>query len=174
MGLDMYLIRKEFIFGVDLSNLTPSEIKRNNPLFFEKVKSYMREVGENDAYAYYICGESEVGYWRKANHIHKWMVDNVQKGRDDCEPHVVSKEKLLALKHTCEMAMECFTENGVLKPRKLYLLEEILPTSGGFFFGELGYNYDYWENVQSAIRIIDKIIADTDWEDEIIYYHASW
>lgn len=27
----------------------------------------------------------EIGYWRKANHIHKWFVDCVQDGEDDCE-----------------------------------------------------------------------------------------
>ena len=32
----------------------------------------------------------EAGYWRKANHIHKWIVDNLQDGKDDCQEHSVA------------------------------------------------------------------------------------
>jgi hypothetical protein len=42
-----------------------------------------------------------VGYWRKANHIHKWFVDNVQDGKDDCHEYCVSIEKLHELRDTC-------------------------------------------------------------------------
>lgn len=43
-----------------------------------------------------------VGYWRKANMIHKWFVDNVQGGVDECQVTQVSKEQLLSLIHLCE------------------------------------------------------------------------
>jgi hypothetical protein len=39
----------------------------------------------------------EVMYWRKANQIHKWFVDNVQDGVDDCKEYWVSEEKLQEL-----------------------------------------------------------------------------
>ena len=26
----------------------------------------------------------EIGYWRKSNQIHKWFVDNIQEGVDNC------------------------------------------------------------------------------------------
>ena len=42
-----------------------------------------------------------VGYWRKANHIHKWFVDNVQEGNDDCHEYYVPIEKLHELRDTC-------------------------------------------------------------------------
>jgi hypothetical protein len=42
-----------------------------------------------------------VGYWRKANHIHKWFVDNVQEGNDDCHEYYVSIEQLHELRDTC-------------------------------------------------------------------------
>jgi hypothetical protein len=42
-----------------------------------------------------------VGYWRKANHIHKWFVDNVQDGKDDCHEYYVSIKKLHELRDTC-------------------------------------------------------------------------
>lgn len=42
-----------------------------------------------------------VGYWRKANHIHKWFVDNVQDGEDDCKEYRVSIEQLHKLRDIC-------------------------------------------------------------------------
>lgn len=44
---------------------------------------------------------SSVGYWRKANAIHKWFVENVQDGEDNCEEYDVSLEKLRDLLETC-------------------------------------------------------------------------
>ena len=46
----------------------------------------------------YVAGKAEdedesFGYWRKANQIHKWFVDNVQGGIDDCRPYPVSQSR---------------------------------------------------------------------------------
>lgn len=44
----------------------------------------------------------QVGYWRKANHIHNWFVENVQDGEDDCRYHgEVTKEDLEELLVSC-------------------------------------------------------------------------
>ena len=40
----------------------------------------------------------KVAYWRKANAIHGWFVDNIQDGVDDQNEYYVSKEKLEELK----------------------------------------------------------------------------
>ena len=69
MGLDMYLSRKKYI-GANWEHrgITGTiDIKQKDksiPIDFNKVT--------------YI--EEEVGYWRKANQIHKWFVDNCQDG----------------------------------------------------------------------------------------------
>ena len=35
----------------------------------------------------------EVGYWRKANQIHNWFVENIQNGIDDCDYHREVREE---------------------------------------------------------------------------------
>ena len=45
---------------------------------------------------------TEVGYWRKANHIHSWFVENVQGGNDDCSYYTVKEDNFVDLKKTCE------------------------------------------------------------------------
>ena len=39
----------------------------------------------------------ETGYWRKANHIHQWFVENIQDGNDDCREYYVPRERLKEL-----------------------------------------------------------------------------
>ncbi len=44
----------------------------------------------------------DCGYWRKANGIHAWFVQNVQEGEDDCKEYYVSQSKLEKYKKTRE------------------------------------------------------------------------
>lgn len=50
--------------------------------------------------------EEEVMYWRKANHIHAWFVENVQNGQDDCGTYHVPEEKLHELLVVCKHILE--------------------------------------------------------------------
>lgn len=105
----------------------------------------------------------EVGYWRKANHIHKWFVDNLQGGVDNCETSEVTKEQLLKLKLICEI---------VLSDKKI--ANVLLPTQSGFFFGSTEYDEFYFEDLENTINILDLVIITTDFENETITYSASW
>ena len=97
MGLDSYLKCKVYV-GAKYHK-TRGNIKVS--------KRYL--VSGNDDFKDYITYPSknissiiyEVGYWRKSNWIHKWFVDNVQDGEDNCEEYKVSKEQLLELKGIC-------------------------------------------------------------------------
>lgn len=103
----------------------------------------------------------ELGYWRKANHIHKWFVGNVQNGIDDCGEYEVSAEKLNELLSVCRKVLE--TKNT-----------DSLPTVSGFFFGTTDYSEYYFETVKETIEIIKNAIASTDFETEKLFYSSSW
>lgn len=109
----------------------------------------------------------EVGYWRKANHIHKWFVDCVQNGEDDCEKYEVTKSNLLDLKAVCEEVLS-------LKGKDEGRIEEILPTTSGFFFGGTEYDEYYFSDVEATIEIINKVLETTDFEKELVVYQSSW
>lgn len=109
----------------------------------------------------------EIGYWRKANHIHKWFVDHVQGGEDDCEKYEVTKSNLLDLKTVCEEVLS-------LKGKDEGRIEEILPTTSGFFFGGTEYDEYYFSDVEATIEIINKVLETTDFEKELVVYEASW
>src|SRR5210317_2053350 len=96
MGLDMYLYKKTYVKNwdheKDLSQKNSVNVRKGGKLIKHIQKKRISGVTE------------EVGYWRKANHIHKWFVDNCQDGEDDCRPVWVSEDKLQNLYETvCEV-----------------------------------------------------------------------
>jgi hypothetical protein len=106
---------------------------------------------------------NEVGYWRKANAIHRWFVDNVQGGVDDCGEYKVTKEQLIQLHNTC---------NDVLADPNL--AEQLLPTQPGFFFGGTEYNDGYMYDLQNTMEIIDNILEYKEYCLDDLYYSSSW
>lgn len=119
-----------------------------------------------EKYPFSSFGE-EVAYWRKANAVHKWFVDNVQDGIDDCQRHrPVTKDDLLKLKELCD---------EVLKDHSL--AEKLLPIFPGFFFGSLDYDEDgYFAKIEYTAEICKKLADDDgfDFENYVLYYESDW
>jgi hypothetical protein len=147
MGLDMYLNAKRYLWH------------REDELI-DKISNNFPELGE----AKIKQVTAEIGYWRKANAIHKWFVDNVQKGVDDCGYYEVSKEELQAL-------LDIINEVLVNKKKA----HELLPSAQGFFFGSDHYDKYYFEDLVSTKELLEKILNDEklmkEWDFE---YHSSW
>ena len=149
MGLDMYLDAERFYFR-DETKPKPAEV----PAGYE-VKTIVVEAA----------------YWRKANQIHKWFVDNVQGGEDDCGSHDVSAEQLTTLKDVCYMVLK---EKG---KKRQALAKELLPPQGGFFFGSTDLDDWYWECLRNTVDQIDKVLKSfphESYRDWSFTYHSSW
>lgn len=106
-----------------------------------------------------------VGYWRKANQIHNWFVQNVQDGNDDCKDYSVEREDLETLLGICEKVLE--------DPS---LAEELLPTSSGFFFGSTDYDEYYEQELRETIILLTKLLSDTRLNSGNVdfVYSSSW
>lgn len=103
----------------------------------------------------------EVGYWRKANQIHAWFVENIQHGVDECQEVYVPRTELVTLRGICDT---------VLKDRSK--AAELLPTQTGFFFGSTEYDEGYFQDLIDTIKIIDVALTlSQDWD---FTYHSSW
>ena len=103
-----------------------------------------------------------VVYWRKANAIHKWFVDNCQDGIDECQDTYVEKESLEELLDLCKQ---------VKKDNKL--APTLLPATSGFFFGGTDYDEWYFDAINHTIKAISALLAE-DISQASIYYHSSW
>jgi len=102
-------------------------------------------------------------YWRKANAIHHWFVENVQDGKDECQRSYVSVEQLQEL---LELVEEVLTDHS--------LAEEKLPCVGGFFFGGTDYDEYYFKDLQDTKQILNDAIANSIANGGEFYYQASW
>ena len=144
MGLDMYLYKKTFI-GAEYVH--------------RKVTGTLAITVEDKPVDIRLERVSEiverVGYWRKANAIHKWFVDNVQGGADNCLEYEVSLEKLCELRALCKKAIE--TKDAAL-----------LPPQEGFFFGSTEIGPGYWTDLQDTVYIIDDLTPGD------YTYRSSW
>lgn len=139
--------------------------------------------------------KEEVGYWRKANAIHDWFVENVQDGIDDCHFHnEVTKTDIENLLNKCFAVLNTVKlENGSVKNGKTFEngewhdniedgiviansseIEKILPSCSGFFFGSTDYDNYYLEEIKETIDICEKVLSTTNFEKEMIYYCSSW
>lgn len=147
MGLDMFFSAKRYIWFNE--GELQGEVAKAFPNLPEGVKP--QEVS------------FEVGYWRKANHIHRWFVDNVQDGKDDCGDYWVSDEKVDELLDICEKVLADHS-----------LAEELLPTQSGFFFGGTAYDEFYISDVEKTVEIMKRakeLRKDRNYQLE---YRASW
>lgn len=104
--------------------------------------------------------ELVVAYWRKANAIHKWFVDSVQDGIDECQKSVVTLEKLLELRDLCQKVLDAVPPEGADSEALAAfseLVDRTLPTQGGFFFGSTEYGEWYLADLRHTIEQIDTI-----------------
>lgn len=160
MGLDMYLHAKKYVNKVDWQKT--QELDEGYAII-EKFNDIVNaaDMGHIATDIYGVQVEVTCAYWRKANQIHKWFVDNVQNGEDDCGDYYVSHEKLKELRETCRQAY--FAKDPSL-----------LPPQSGFFFGGTDIDQWYWRDIENTMKQIDRVLALPDLSDLSFYYNSSW
>lgn len=168
MGLDMYLIKRKNFHRPTKVDIKFEPSKGN--YFVKEPCSAVVEDADS------ITASYESIYWRKANMVHKWFVDNAQGGKDDCDEYYVPVEKLEELLEICKKVLENHE-----------LAEELLPTQCGCFFGGTEYDEYYFDEVQYTAEQLEKVIDDFKREEQAIldgsdgvpvsiglYYSSSW
>jgi len=153
MGLDMYMTGKRYISDYR---------KEDEELSKELNKIEIKGKPENIEIKKI---EFEVGYWRKANAIHGWFVENVQDGEDNCREYEVPREKVYELLKICQK-ISLFRDEVIAT--------KLLPPTNGFFFGNSKIDEFYYADIDNTIPILKdaiELIEDCNCD---IYYQASW
>jgi hypothetical protein len=106
-------------------------------------------------------------YWRKANAVHSWFVQNCQDGIDECQESPVSREDLQALREQCLAAVAAYDTGDK------DVAEELMTPKAGFFFGS--YDVDDWwrSDIQQTAEEIERVLRDAP-QDVYFTYQASW
>lgn len=183
MGLDMYLKKKTYVRNWD--HMKPEQrhvitVSKGGSLASGIKTDRISEITE------------DVAYWRKANAIHRWFVQKVQNGNDDCGDYYVSKEQLQELVDLCKQVLSTvetadgavhtgtvYDQTGVHEQYKLGkvvaqqgIAQKLLPTQGGFFFGSTDYNEYYLEDLRETVSQIEPLLTEEG--EGSFYYHSSW
>jgi len=187
MGLDMYLSAERYVSGWDHEN---AEEKEKFSKVLEIVEG--QQVPTDDCPS--LTVSVNCAYWRKANAIHRWFVENVQDGQDDCKSYYVSREQLQELKALCEKVLsELETQEGDIctgvtyqsgkPPLKSWkegtvvsnksVAKKHLPTQDGFFFGGTDYDEGYITDLRDTVEQLERVlkIVDRRWS---FHYQSSW
>jgi hypothetical protein len=149
MGLDMYLTGKIRV-GANYEHNNVSGvvyITKNG----KEIDIPLKKITD-------IC--IDLGYWRKANAIHAYFVDNISGGLDECQEMYLDRSDLIDLLDKCSQVMANKDKAS-----------EILPTKSGFFFGDTEYNNGYFDDIQLTIDILQAALK---YDNIGYYYQASW
>ena len=180
MGLDMYLHARKYV---------------HKPWSEDEQSQYDEIVGKVQGmlcsspipFTDGFTAEFTVMYWRKANAIHNWIVENHADGVDECQEIYVGIDGLKDLRDVCGEVLEMFPEgygedSPELSEELTEKIAEKLPPTSGFFFGstEIDYWYylDVFETHETLIKLIEWDQSEvpesrkySDWE---YTYRASW
>lgn len=160
MGLDMYLWLSKYSSGYkseDEGHFYPEKLR--------DLERMVRDSGRGVA----KVEDYQIGYWRKANAIHKYFVDKYGDGVDDCSRLYFEVEELARLRDICKTVSADISK-----------APELLPTEDGFFFGSTEYDTWYKKELSYTIELCNQVL---DWYHKLpeeergeyqLVYQASW
>jgi hypothetical protein len=151
MGLDMYLTANRYLSQY-LDEGNDKKIARN-------IASL--PIGNNGMRVKGITCEAM--YWRKANAIHKWFVDNCQKGVDDCNEYDVEIKQLKELRDICTSILLDHSK-----------APNILPACEGFFFGSTELDEYFWDEIKRTEAELSAILENPEIMRWNFQYRSSW
>lgn len=151
MGLDMYLCKNYYVknwnFMGDEERHSVSVLKGGKP--------------SGIATDRIVSVTTEEACWRKANAIHRWFVENIQDGKDDCGKYYVNEKQLAKLLGVVKAVLADHNK-----------AKELLPTQEGFFFGDTSFDEYYFEDLEYTQKELERILATKD--EGSLEYHSSW
>jgi len=161
MGLDMYLYASEY----KSRGCREEEQKEYDALvrhIQEKFVATPMPVTDG------MTVEFTVMYWRKANAIHNWFVEECGDGTDNCREICVDEDDLLRLLIRCVAVLGLFPddlgEDDPIPEDAALKASEILPPTSGFFFGSTDIDRRYLEDIRRTRDGLTKFLIWIDAE----------
>lgn len=163
MGLDMYFYARKTTYKsfsewdqnrkVDETNY-PKDLKIFSDYIYDR---NFKSVETETRY--------QIGYFRKFNALHSYIVRTFANGEDNCQDIFLSQEDVVKIKAALDSVLETPTEESA---------KELLPTQSGFFFGGTDYDEFYFEDVKDAADLMQSFLDNFDFENYQLVYRASW
>ena len=173
MGLDMYLYASRY-----QNKVSWREDKK--PLEYpHELKDLEKDIEQRNFLS--ATTKYQIGYWRKFNALHNYIVKHYANGEDNCQEIYIGAEDIEEMLDICKRIHEDLkTCPKLIKEDENYkyeiydskLAEELLPPKSGFFFGSLEIDEWYKKDIEYTIELFEKVLKIGD-EYQLIY-GASW
>lgn len=186
MGLDMYMdVRRSVYPSMD----TEEHAKLKAIMDGQMAGSFLSNA---DSFDDVIHIGQRVAYWRKANAIHAWFVENVQGGVDECQEVEVSEEDLTKLVAVCAEVLDLLNpfceevydtndweRDAVIPDEVRDKAEALLTPTNGFFFGSTSIDQWYYSGIRYTYDRLKELLAWLEKERSenrywSVIYHSSW
>lgn len=157
MGLDMYLYVEEYVSRKDWQ----VDRDKDNQAFKDIVSALqLGDIVEEDSWTG-LTVQIPVGYWRKANAIHGWIVSEFANGEDNCQQIYIPRQGMEDLRKICA--------DVLANPSKAL---EVLPPQAGFFFGSTNVDEWYLQDLKYTYELLTRLLSNEKIDSFI--YQASW
>lgn len=181
MGLDMYFSAQKYIPG-GYNHMKGTEKEKT----FDSVLSAVgvpRGIAGSS-----VTVDIQIGYLRKANAIHSWLVQNIQDGKDECQTSYFSAEKVAELRANIRAILATVDKGEPVQEENFgykydtypdlkldkALAASLLEPAEGFFFGSQEYDEGYVDDLETADRFLTTMLEHPALKNADFYYHASW
>ena len=195
MGLDMYAYKRTYVGNYWEEPANQLKLVKPDKSTTRTMKSAIQLIDE----AKISSVTEQIAYWRKANAIHSWFVNNVQEGVDDCKEHSFGTDELQQLVDLCNKVLEVAkTDTGMVSNGQTFKdgkwenimvegtivtnpeeVAELLPPTEGFFFGSTDIDGYFLEDIKLTVKQLEPYLEKND-EGEYVYrfadffYQSSW
>lgn len=163
MGLDMYFYARKTTYKSFSKWDNPDRANEVN--YPEDLKTFSDYIYDRNFKSVQTETSYQIGYFRKFNALHSYIVKTFADGVDNCQDIILYKEDVEQIKKVLDDVLEANTEEKA---------KELLPTQSGFFFGGTDYDEFYFEDVKDAADLMQSFLDNFDFEKYQLVYRASW
>lgn len=163
MGLDMYFYARKTTYKSFSKWDNPDRANEVN--YPEDLKIFSDYIHDRNFKSVQTETRYQIGYFRKFNALHSYIVKTFANGIDNCQDIILYKEDVEQIKKVLDDVLEANTEEKA---------KELLPTQSGFFFGGTDYDEFYFEDVKDAADLMQSFLDNFDFENYQLIYEASW
>ena len=164
MGLDMYFFARKTTYKSFSKWDEPDRANEVN--YPEDLKTFSDYIYDRNFKSVQTETIYQIGYFRKFNALHGYIVKTFANGIDNCQAILLHKEDVEQIKKVLDDVLNAHQQVEKAK--------EILPTQSGFFFGETDYDEFYFNEAKVAADLMQSFLDNFDFENYQLVYQASW
>lgn len=166
MGLDMYLYANKYD-SKSTYNYDEEKKDKVSKTFYPRA---LNKLARKHADYNFLSKETfyQIGYWRKFNALHGFIVEHYADGEDNCRKIYLSKDNIKEILNTLKEVKA--NPNSAM---------DIMPPTSGFFFGSQDIDEWFIKDVEYSVELFEDVLEMLEKNDKRknyyeIYYQASW